>query len=165
MAMELVEEISVGSGGAASIEFTSIPQTGVDLLLVYSNRSSDSTNYLSFNGDASSGNYSSIYLEGQGGSGYGPFTSSLSSENEQTLRDAQRTTTTANTFSNVQIYVSNYTTSSAKSYSIDYVTENNAATAFEYLYAGRYAGTSPITSVKIRLNQQEFSIFSLYIIS
>ena len=40
MGMQLIEHIEVGSGGAASIEFTGIDQTGQDLLLKVSSRNS-----------------------------------------------------------------------------------------------------------------------------
>jgi hypothetical protein len=38
MGYQLIEHIEVGSGGAASIEFTGIPQDGVDLVLLASLR-------------------------------------------------------------------------------------------------------------------------------
>ena len=164
MGMQLIETIDVGSGGVGSIEFTGIPQDGVDLLVKFSNRSSNSSNYLSFNGDdgTTNYNYASRYLEGQGGSGSGPLARVLSNEHEQTIPDPQRTSTTSQLFGNGEIYVTGYALTGQKSYSLDYVTEDSAATAFAFFFAAKYAGTAAITSLKIRLNQQEFSTFSLY---
>ena len=49
---KLIETVTVGSGGAASIEFSSIPQTYTDLKVVYSLRSTNSSVILDiqFNG-------------------------------------------------------------------------------------------------------------------
>lgn len=162
MAMELIETIEVGAGGAASIEFTSIPQDGTDLVLLYSIRSSVSTIYLTLNNDTGA-NYNFINLEGQGGSGYGPFSSSVSNSTSGfAIKDINRTSSTASTFSSVSVYISNYTANSAKSVSYDYVSEANSATAFQYLYAGLWDNTASVTSLKLDNNQQEFTTASLY---
>ena len=60
--MFLIQTITVGAGGASTIEFTSIPQTYTDLCIKLSNRQSGtggSANvwdnyYMSFNGSSSS---------------------------------------------------------------------------------------------------------------
>ena len=51
-----IQTVTVGSGGASSIDFTSIPQTYTDLCLVYSARlTTTDTNWrLKINGSASS---------------------------------------------------------------------------------------------------------------
>jgi hypothetical protein len=166
MAMELVETIEVGSGGAASIEFTSIPQTGVHLLLVVSARSDggNSIGYAQFNSDTGS-NYSYQYLYGDGSS---VSAASTSSQTEIYGFANNWSSTTASTFGNSSLYISNYTSSTAKSVSFDGSMENNATVNRNYLAAQRYSGTSPISSIQLTLptnNFVQYSTASLYIIS
>jgi hypothetical protein len=76
-------------------------------------------------------------------------------------------TTTSNTFSSHAIYIPNYRTSTAKSYSVETVTENNATTAYQYIVAGLWNSTAAITQITLRRseglnNLMEFSTASLY---
>ena len=165
MGYQLIETISVGSGGAASIEFTGIPQDGVDLVCLYSLRSEtggyDENLKVQFNSDTGS-NYSRKKLAGNGatlsnntntGIGYIPAVSNGS-------------TSTANTFSSFQMTISNYTSTANKSVSIDNVTENNATSAVQELTAGSYSTSSGITSIKVLHEGAgelgEYSTASLY---
>jgi hypothetical protein len=139
-----IASVTVGSGGASSIDFTSIPSTYTDLVIKTSSR----TNYnegtvelqLSFNGSTST--FSSKYLLGNGAAA---FSGSLARYAGQT----QPSTTTANTFSSHDIYIPNYAGSTNKSYSVDSVTENNATTAYADLIAGLWSTTSAISSITI----------------
>lgn len=167
MALTLVSTVQVPSGGAASIEFTNIPQTGKDLLILASLRNADSniTAYVRLNGDTGS-NYDYRDLQGNG--------ASVSSNN---YSDGDRvdfgggvvpTAATASTFSNIQIYVSNYTSSTGKSLSYDGVTENNATTAYQTITAGYWGGTAAVTSfalLGLGRNYNQYSSASLYIVS
>ena len=144
MTMTLIETKTLGAA-AASIDFTSIPQDGTDLLILVSTRSTandDSEGYyyvISFNG--STANLSGRWLAGDGstvGSGsFRPF--GLSAANNAT----------ASTFSNGQIYVPNYTSSSNKSVSLDTVNENNATRARQNIDAGLWSDSSAITQFTI----------------
>jgi hypothetical protein len=167
--MQLVSTVTVGAGGASSIEFTSIPQTGTDLLCQISVRGADSAAVRGvrrqFNSDTGT-NYAYINLSGDGG------TASSGSAGGATfeipLHFAPAGTSTSNTFGNAQMYVANYTSSSAKSVSGDGVGENNATTAYQHITAGRWTGTAGITSVKIYLSQGnmvQHSTASLYTIT
>jgi len=157
MGMELIAHSEVGSGGAASIEFTSIPQDGVDLVLKISIRDGGSNQYrIQFNGDTGS-NYPYVLLYGNGSSAVndsgtnGPF-------DFMTL-----STDTANTFSNSELYISNYTSSANKSMSLDSVTENNGTTAYAAIQAAVWENTNAITSIKLNnVNAVEHSTASLY---
>ena len=105
MAMELIETIEVGSGGASSIEFTSIPQDGVDLLLMFSGRDTSTTENakITLNSDGGS-NYPTVTLDGNGSS------ASSSGFTGTRLRGLQgQSSYTSNTFGSVSIYISNYT--------------------------------------------------------
>jgi len=149
MSYELIETVEVGSGGAASIEFTSIPQDGTDLVLKYSLRTDTSPSLydiaiISFN--SSSANFTIIELEG---TGLSVFSRSQSAGRGGDISGAG---TTANTFSSGQIYVSNYASSNAKSFSVDMVTENNGTDGKQMLIAGSWDDTSAISSVSFASN-------------
>jgi len=170
MAYELIEHIEIGSGGAASIEFTSIPQDGVDLVCVMSGRSTaagQTFDYLdiTFNSDSGS-NYGNIYLRGNGSS------VTTADETAQSKLRAYFATTastaTASTFGNGEIYISNYTSSSNKSISLNLVTENNNTQAFQVLVAGSYTNTASISSIQASTtfgDLVEHSTASLYKVS
>jgi hypothetical protein len=76
------------------------------------------------------------------------------------------TLSTASTFSNIEFYVHNYTSSNHKSWSADGVNENNAALGYQTIIAGLWASTAAITSVDLRLEGAytylQHSSFSLY---
>lgn len=158
MGMELVEFIEVGSGGAGSIEFTSIPQDGVDLVILISARS-DRT----FNHDAMQ-----ISLNSTGGT-YRKLTgngSSVSSPEGFTLTNIffAGSPITANTFGNAQVYISNYTSSTNKSVSVDSVSENNDTISDQGIEAGLSTLTSAVTSIQLDPinNFVQYTTASLY---
>ena len=163
MGYELIETIQVGAGGAASIEFTSIPQDGVDLLLVGSARmtTGDSQNYIYLNDDSGS-NYANVQLRGTG-SASETFLSSSQTKIEILVC---RSSDTANTFGSSELYISNYTSSANKSISANYVTENNGSTAFQVIQAFSYATSSAISSIQVDPRgaglHAEFTTYSLY---
>lgn len=143
MTLSLVQSVTVGAGGAASIDFTSIPQTGTDLLVMYSVRvdgsGSNGANIdLTINGSTSG--FTGREIEGYG-SGVG------SNTRNSTWGGYANGNATANTFCNGQIYFPNYTSSTAKSHLIDVVTENNATLAYQYISARQWSGTAAITSL------------------
>ena len=147
MAYELIETIEVGAGGAASIEFTSIPQDGVDLLCVVSGRIADTNSFnITINSNTASV-YSRITLGGNGASTFS--SSSSSAANAFGGYVPTDNSYTANTFSSNAIYFSNYTSSANKSFSSDGVNEQNATTALQAIVAGAIADTNPITSIEL----------------
>jgi hypothetical protein len=146
--LQKIQTVTVGSGGAASIDFTSIPQTFDDLVIKFSARitANDSSMRLRINGSSSS-IYSGRYLFSSG-SGT-PVSGSWSGSTNDNFIYVNGSTTTASTFSNVEIYFPNYRGSTNKSYSTDQVTENNGTTAYAVLTAGLFSSTSPITSLSL----------------
>lgn len=144
MSMSVIEHIEVGSGGAASITFSSIPATYTDLYVVFSVRTSESATdggvNIIFNGDST--NRSRRVLYGTG-SGQGTAADSTLSV------DITANTATSNTFANTGVYIANYRSSNAKSLSYDSVTENNATRAIQTITAGLWNDTSAITSLEI----------------
>lgn len=149
MTMTLVSTVTVGAGGAASIDFTSIPQTGTDLLIVSSLRT---------NG-AESGSVLGVRFNGLSGSiytvkrlyGSGSAASSDGIQSTYLYRGWKATGTdfTASTFANNQMYIANYAGSTNKSVSFESVTENNATAADQTLVAGIMADSAAITSIAI----------------
>lgn len=142
---QLISSVTVGSGGAANIEFTSIPATYTDLIVKTSLRGTRAANYESikveFNGSTS--NLSCKQLYGDGAS------AASSSSATQILFDAEGANQTASTFANSEIYIPNYAGSTNKSVSIDSVSENNGTTVYDELVAGLWANTNAITSIKL----------------
>jgi hypothetical protein len=141
-----IASVTVGSGGASSIAFTSIPATFTDLCVLLSVRSATSFGSgseglgLAINNTYSG--YSTLTIFGNG--------SSATSYANPTYRDIARTNSadqTANVFSNVSVYIPNYTSTTNKSVSTDGVAENNGTTALATLSAFIQTVTVPITSL------------------
>ena len=133
----LISSVTVGAGGASSIDFTSIPATYTDLLVMLSLRSvpaaTDVATYVRLNNDSSSTNYSYRRIYGNGSSVYSDTGSGLS---YAIIGSHDASNATANTFANLSFYLPNYAGSSNKSFSTDAVTENNATSAIASLTAG-----------------------------
>jgi hypothetical protein len=158
----LIQSVTVGSGGAASIEFGSIPQTYTDLVLASSVRTDESATFsysnISFNGNTSS--YSSRWVYGTG--------AAAGSINLSTNRimDINAASNTSSTFTNFSIYIPNYAGSTNKSFSIDSVHEQNGTTAYPELIAGLWSNTASISSIKLYLDSTykfvQYTSASLY---
>ena len=137
--------ITVGSGGAANIDFTSIPSTYTDLVLKLSLRqSSTSIGYatIKFNGSSTGFTYRS--LEGSGSTA-ASFNGSIGA-----IGVIDPSNYTASTFSSFDIYIPNYAGSTNKSYSADAVSENNATTAYADLIAGLWSNTAAINQITVQ---------------
>ena len=147
---ELIASSTVGSGGVSSIIFSSIPQTYTDLLLKVSIRDGDDNQaFLKFN--SSTTGYSALRLQGTGAVAQST-TDSSTSQGVFGYSVNQNASRTANTFGNAEIYIPNYTGSTAKSFSSDGVEENNATTAYSKLFAGLLTATAAITSITLSSN-------------
>jgi hypothetical protein len=151
MGYQLIETIEVGSGGAASIEFTGIPQDAQDVQVLLSARTtgviSATTDFVNvrFNSNSSSV-YSEVRLQG---SGSGVANDSFSGNRILRLLLVNGNTSTANTFGNSSLYVSNYSSSSNKSISIDSVDEANATAAQMAIGAALFASSAAITTLTL----------------
>ena len=150
---ELIASSTVGSGGAASIDFTSIPSTFTDLCIKVSARGAfagiGGSILVQFNGVTT--NLSSRILEGSGSSAYS-YTGSTSIANAG-ITNANNT---ANTFGNAEIYIPNYAGGANKSLSVDGTGENNATENYQGLTAGLWSNTSAITAIKLLINATTF---------
>lgn len=159
--IQIGSTVTVGSGGASSISFSSIASTYTDLLLdlsLRSNRSNDASGdemYIYFNG--SNTNVSSRILYGTGSAA-----ASYSSGSAIIGLGCASNSATASTFGNMQVYISNYaSTTTFKSVSIDGVSENNATAAYSSLSAGLWSSNSAINSITIDvINGTDFLQYS-----
>jgi hypothetical protein len=155
------------SSSAASVTFSNIPQNYTDLKVVVSGRNTLSAAnwYLTtpqFNTDTTSSNYTYRLVGGFG-------TTAYSGNGNQFAGWVPSGARTANTFGNNEIYIPNYTGSTAKSYSVDSVTEGNG-TSYEVLglVAGLWSGTAAINQIVLGLDAGSWaanSTFTLYGIS
>jgi hypothetical protein len=160
--MTLIASSTVGSGGASSIDFTSIPATYTDLLFKLSVR--DNNAYqgddlaLQFNGVASGYTNKTLYGNGSSaasiqntyGSTVGYFGPGSAGANSG-----------ANVFGNTEVYVPNYAGSNYKSWSSDALTEYNGTSVYMAINAGLWSNSAAITSIKI-LMQGGGTSFSQY---
>lgn len=162
----LVQTVTVGAGGAASIEFTGVPQDATDLAIVLSGRINGSgvrPLYVQFNNDSNTiyankslyGNSSSAGSVAQDTGGFG-FLLFNFAENPNN--------STSNTFSNGTIYIPNYAGSNKKIVSFENVVEYNTSEGYQWVGAGLFDSTSAITSVKLYSAQNwlQYSTASLY---
>ena len=157
---------TVGSGGVASVTFSSIPSTYTDLVIKSSARSDRNTGNASdvkieFNATATTYTIRALYGDG---------VTNVASASIAYVGSIPQATDTASTFGNQETYIPNYTSSNQKSYSTDIVEEQNtgATPVYAFMSAGLWNGTSAISSIKLSLvsgNFVQYSTFTLYGIS
>ncbi len=144
-----IASVTVGSGGAASMTFSSIPSTYTDLCIEISARGTrasivDAVSF-KFNSDTTAANYKIVNLYGTG-SATGSFSGSTYIIENGWISGA---TATANTFGSTTLYAPNYTSSNAKSFSVDSASENNATGAWMNMSAYSWTGTAAISTIEI----------------
>jgi hypothetical protein len=149
---------TVGSGGAATIVFSSIPSTYTDLLLVVSARSSaalfNADVFANINGNTTAQSWRLIQ-----GNGATASSASSTADNGR-IGIMPAASITANTFSNIQSYYPNYAGSTQKSYSSDSVMENNATLSYNEFDAGLNTNTTAITSITVASGNGNFVQYS-----
>ncbi len=163
--MELIQTVTVGSGGVAQIDITSIPATYTDLLLLCSIRSEYPTTTAALNFRLN-GQVSNVYtgrrLVGSGSSAYsGSQTNAYAFDPDIYIPGSS---STSNTFANVAIYLPNYTNSSNKTVSVDMVGEGNITNTYQGIFAGLWNNTAAITEINLLTNGdfEQYSTASLY---
>jgi hypothetical protein len=164
MALQLykIATVEVGSAGAGTIDFTSIPQGYTDLLVVLSARSDRAGSVLDVPWMRFNNNSSAVYTD-KGLNGNGTAASS-NTDNGDTIAigigTANASNSTASVFSSLQMYIPNYTSANNKSVSCDSVYEANATAAYSSLLAGLWSNTSAITSVRLLFKYGNFVQYS-----
>lgn len=149
---------------ASTVTFSSIPQTFTDLKVIIcdrTNRNSAVNDALGLNFNGSATSFTSRRLYGSGSGAYSD------TEPLYPIID-NAANSTSNTFSNIEFYIPNYTSSNYKSFSGDGVMENNSSTAYATLSASLWSNTAAITSITVDAQNSDFvagSSFYLYGIS
>jgi hypothetical protein len=151
------------STSAASVTFSSIPATYTDLVVRASVRSNSGGSIadsirLTING--STLNQSFRFVRGNGSSVVSSSGTSASLGNA-----SNGSASTANTFSNVELYIPSYTASQNKPISGFWTQEDNSTTAYIYAEARLWSVTTAINSLSFNLtgiNLGANSSFFLY---
>ena len=159
---------NVLSSSAASITFSSIPATYTDLVIKGSLRNTGGTTIVStritFNSIAGTA-YSYTYVMGSGSAA----SSGNNSNGSNTLLSYHNgSTSTASTFSSLEVYIPSYTASQNKPFSSFLSQENNLTAAFTTATAGLLSNTATINSITLTPDANNWasdSSFYLYGIS
>jgi hypothetical protein len=152
--VQIGSTVTVGSGGAANIEFTSIPATFTDLCVKISART-DVNGFrdllISFNSNTAS--FTNKSLEGNG-------SAASSQSTARYLGTVGGTNLTSSTFINSEAYITNYAGSANKSFSADTVGETNATTIYSTLSANLWSNSAAITAIGIAPSSGNFVQYS-----
>ena len=146
----IAKSTPAGAGGIAGIDFTSIPSTYTDLLVVISARSSVAAFlqglYVQFNGSSAT-NYSYTELYG-----YNATTGSFkeSSIANTFIGQLPGTSGTSNTFGSIELYIPNYAGSTNKPMSTTSTQEINSTTNWQGgAVANLWSNTAAINRIYI----------------
>jgi len=159
------------ASSASSVTFSAIPATYTDLVLRCSIRDTNTgaligSTTVTFNADTSA-IYSVTKLIGNGSTASSSRQSGVASWSEN--YNGSNAGVTTNTFSSIEIYIPNYTSTTSKSFSQFAATENNAASSGTEIdaWAHLYRNATAISSIEIAAyaNFQTASSFYLYGIS
>lgn len=165
-----IASVAVGVAGAATMDFSSIPGTYTDLLLKITTRdtaATANTGAVKVTVNASATTYTNRNVRGAG-TGTPTSSSAVTTYIDAGLGSTMPTAgNTASTFSNIEIYITNYAGSTNKSFSVDAVGENNATAAYAGTLAGLWSTTSAITAISIAATTlfSQYSTATLYGIS
>ena len=162
--IQIGSTVTVGAGGSASIDFTSIPATYTDLIVKVCGRTNRAAVFddilISFNGNTASFTGRELY-------GDGAAAASITTARAASI--ATGANATASTFGNSEIYIPNYAGSANKSFSVDGVQETNATTAYAIMIAGLWSNTAAINQMTLTPSAgtlfSQYSTASLYGIS
>jgi hypothetical protein len=149
---QLIETVTVGAGGAASISFSSIPQTFTDLVVMSSTRSASTGNQLipSINGSTAA---STRNLFGDGGS-------ALGTTGVTWIGFGSSSSDTASVFGNSFFYFPNYTLTQEKFSSSHSCNENSGTTAYMTIVSARWSSTAAISTLSFSTNGGNFAQYS-----
>jgi hypothetical protein len=143
----------------ASITFSSIPDTYTDLVLRFTSRTTNASTFdslaLKFNSDTSA-IYSETTLYGSGSTVGADRALGANSTQFALLGASDGATNTSDTFSSIEIYIPNYTSTTSKPQSAVWVKPDNSTTTAEsYVVAALYRNTSAIDSINLTSRNSE----------
>jgi hypothetical protein len=153
----------VGAGGAATIDFTSIPATYTDLVIKISARTAQGYfwdgSFLRFNNTSTTYKTRLVYGDGSAAGSFNSTTDILTYINGASA--------TASAFANTEIYIPNYAGSTQKAVSIDTVIELNGNPVLMNFAAGLWNGTTAINRITLvpQGTIQQYSTAYLYGVS
>lgn len=159
---ELISTITISSGGATTIDFTSIPQGYTDVELFLSARTTDTGAQwapvqVALNG--STAGLTEKYLDGYG-------TGNASAGGNSVEMWACGSPATANTFGNSKMLIANYAGSEYKGMSIDNVSESNQNASIVLLTVAQWANTAAVSRITLTAGNSssfvQYSTASLY---
>jgi hypothetical protein len=134
---------------AASIDFTSIPATFTDLLVMVYRRSTSNVldDAIRFNNDSSSV-YSFTQMQSGASSG-GVGTARNANGSGSRAGGQEPNIYTANTFNSSSIYIPNYLSSNFKQFIADGANENKSTTNYAWFHAGLWRNTAAINRITL----------------
>lgn len=137
------------AASAASVTFSSIPNTYTDLVVrISTRRDTGSFASLFFRVNGSTGsNFSTTYVQGNGATAASLNATGVNRFNIYDI--VPGTTETSNTFNSIEIYVPNYAVTQNKQMSAFGVGETNSTTAYVIAQAGLRSVTDAVTSIEI----------------
>lgn len=142
MSMELIQTVTTSGNFTLSMEFSSIPQTYTDLVLLASPRSSNDI-FMSLRFNSSTSNFTNRYVAGEGDS------VQTSTRTDTFVGYFPGPAQTSNTFGNWEIRIPNYARATNRTFDITYVSENNGIQSFQGLVGGLWSNTTAITSIQL----------------
>lgn len=172
----LIQSVTVGSGGAATISFGSIPQTYTDLAILGSVRSTSTTSntgeydVMAYRFNATTSGYTAKVIEANGTTAVSSSQTTATGSGGGTygrISDGGINNSLSGTsiFSSFNMYIPNYAGSTNKSWSLEYVSERNVTATYSGMVAGLWSNTAAITEITFALlvaNYAQYSSFSLY---
>jgi hypothetical protein len=150
--MKIIQHQELASTQSA-ITFTSIPQTYTDLCLLLSVRSTNSDDGLFFKFNNTTANTTWRNLLGYG-------TGTLSQGGSGWLAAGGVRSGTSNTFTNVGIYIPNYAGNTAKTSSVDSVSEENSSTAYQFLVQNLWNDSTAVSRIDVYLQGGSLTQYS-----
>jgi hypothetical protein len=159
-----IASATVGSGGAANIDFTSIPSTYTDLCLKFSTRVDNAVNIvddviLLLNNVQTTFSMKRLFADGTN------VASDSGGGNFNYIAQVPNASATASTFGNSEIYIPNYASSLNKSIYANSVSENNATAAYAFFGALLWSNSAAINRITIDgfgSNFVQYSTATLY---
>jgi hypothetical protein len=151
--MQPIYTQTVAPGGAPLVSFNNIPQNYTDLKILISVRGAAAGAFgtlgcqFGTNGtiNNSGENYSLTYLQGIGG---GSFTSRQIGENALNFDGLSLASISANTFTNIELYIPNYSKGNFKQVSFEIAAPNNSNTDYNlFTNSGSWRRNDPISSI------------------
>lgn len=160
MGFELVETVTVGSGGVSSVTFSSIPGDGKDLIIQASLKSSKSGDFdnafIKMNGVATGYEYYRLFQIGETYSG---------TDGKQLVGLIPANGSDNNSFSSTKILISDYASNQRPALSTESGVPFGASPAYFSIISGYLADVNPVTSIEVFTSASSFkehSTITLY---